>query len=191
MNGIGRSDTSWERSDLAKALSDVGRGNRSAFAEVYNRTSAKLFGVCLRILGNRSEAEEALQETYLNVWRKAEAFDPARSSPITWLAALARNKSIDRLRAGGGRLAEPLEDEVLAVADPAASAFEKLEVRDETRVLAGCIEELEARQSAAIRKAFFGGATYAELAAWEGVPLGTMKSWVRRGLVRLKECLGR
>ena len=188
---MGQSETSRDRADLAKALSDVGHGNRSAFSEVYNRTSAKLFGVCLRILGNRSEAEEALQETYLNVWRKAEAFDPARSSPITWLAAVARNRAIDRLRARGPRPAEALEDEALAVADTGASAFEKLEVRDEARVLAGCIEELEAKQSAAIRSAFFSGATYAELAAQEGVPLGTMKSWVRRSLLRLRECLGR
>ena len=191
MNGIGRSDTGWDRADLARALGDVRNGDRSAFAEVYKSTSAKLFGVCLRILGNRSEAEEALQETYLNVWRKAEAFDPRRSSPITWLAAVARNKAIDRLRARGSRVVEPLDGEAYAVADPAASSSEALEASEERRLLSRCIEELEARQSSAIRNAFFGGATYSDLAAREGVPLGTMKSWIRRGLLHLKDCLQR
>jgi len=132
-----------------------------------------------------------LQEAYINVWQKAAGFDPARSSPITWLAALARNKAIDRLRARGSRPSEPLGDDALAIADPSASASERLESAEEGRLLARCIAELEERQATPIRQAFFGGATYAELATREGVPLGTMKSWVRRGLLRLKECLQR
>jgi RNA polymerase sigma-70 factor (ECF subfamily) len=191
MNDFSRGTASRDREALATALSRVGEGDRSAFAQVYERTSAKLFGVCLRILGNRNEAEDALQEAYINVWQKASGFDPARSSPITWLAALARNKAIDRLRARGSRPSEPLGDDALAVADPAASASDRLESGEEGQLLARCIEELEDRQAGPIRRAFFGGATYAELATLEGVPLGTMKSWVRRGLLRLKECLQR
>jgi RNA polymerase sigma-70 factor (ECF subfamily) len=180
-----------QRGRLADDLMKVAGGDRSAFAEVYRSTSAKLFGICLRILNNRSEAEEALQEAYVNVWRKAEAFDPARSSPITWLAALARNKAIDRLRARGSRPAEALGVEALALPDPAASAPERIEASEERRQLSRCIDELETNQARAIRTAFFRGATYAELAAEERVPLGTLKSWIRRGLLRLRECLER
>jgi len=180
-----------DRSALAAALQKVGEGDRSAFAQVYQRTSAKLFGICLRILGNRNEAEEALQEAYINVWQKAEGFDAARSSPITWLATLARNKAIDRLRARGSRPSEPLGPDALAVPDRSASADQGLEQADEGRALARCMSELEDKQAGAIRRAFVDGKTYAELARQDGVPLGTMKSWVRRGLLRLKECLQR
>jgi len=191
MNDASPAGSGWDRGDLAASLAKVRDGDRTAFAEVYRRTSAKLFGICLRILDNRSEAEDALQEAYVNVWQKAAAFDPARASPITWLAALARNKAIDRLRSRGARPAEAIEAEALGIADPAASVAEALEVSDERRLLSRCMEELEARQSRAIRDAFFGGATYAELAAREDVPPGTMKSWIRRGMLRLRECLQR
>ncbi len=171
---------------LATALSKVGEGDRAAFAQVYHHTSAKLFGVCLRVLGNRSEAEDALQEAFIKVWLKAAAFDPARSSPITWLAALARNTAIDRLRARASRPSEPLGSEALAIADSSASPADRLEASEQSRFVARCIDQLEPGQAAAIRGAFFGGATYAELASRESVPLGTMKSWVRRGLASLK-----
>lgn len=179
------------RSGLAAAMIRIEQGDRAAFAKVYQDTSAKLFGICLRILGNRSEAEEALQEAYINVWHKAGRFDPDRSSPITWLAALARNKAIDRLRARGSRPLAEIGAEAMAVPDPAVSAFDTLEAADDALVLSRCIDELEPNQAGAIRQSFLGGATYSELASREGVPLGTMKSWVRRGLLRLKECLQR
>ena len=171
---------------LAAALSRVAQGDRAAFAQVYQHTSAKLFAVCLRVLRNRSEAEDALQEAFIKIWLKAPAFDAGRSSPITWLAALARNTAIDRLRARASRPSEPLGWEAMAVAYPSASASQSLEASEQSRLLAGAIDRLERRQAAAIRGAFFGGATYAELAHKEGVPLGTMKSWVRRGLASLK-----
>jgi RNA polymerase sigma-70 factor (ECF subfamily) len=156
--------------------------------QVYQKTSAKLFGICLRILGSRSEAEDALQDIYISVWRKAGSFDPARASPITWLATLARNRAIDRLRASGSRPAAGIE-EAADVADPGEDALSQLEARQESGRLKGCMEELEERQSSAIRSAFFDGFTYSELAERTEVPLGTMKSWVRRGLIRLRECL--
>src|SRR5215831_3598924 len=90
------------RSQLVAALARVAGGDRAALQTVYQGTSAKLFGVCLRILNDKSEAEDVLQEVYLTVWRKASSFDPARASPITWLVAIARNRSIDRLRAAAG-----------------------------------------------------------------------------------------
>lgn len=179
------------RAALAADLAAVARGDRRAFAAVYERTSAKLFGVCLRILGNRSEAEDALQEAYVNVWRNAASFDAAKASPISWLAALARNKAIDRLRNRASRPQEAIGDEVMTIADPAPSALTLVSAAQDGQRLAGCIGELDDRQGAAIRNAFFGGLTYVELAEREVVPLGTMKSWIRRGLQRLRECLER
>ncbi|HEV2079711.1 MAG TPA: sigma-70 family RNA polymerase sigma factor [Allosphingosinicella sp.] len=184
---LARSTSARRDSDfLAAALARVAEGDRAAFAQVYHHTSAKLFGVCLRVLGNRSEAEDALQEAFIKVWLKAAAFDPSRSSPITWLAALVRNTALDRLRARASRPSEPLSSEALAVADSSASPADRLEASEQSRLVARCIDQLDARQAAAIRDAVFGGATYAALARKEGVPLGTMKSWVRRGLVSLK-----
>ena len=180
-----------ERDALAEALVAVAGGSRAALRDLYSRTSAKLFGICLRILGDRGEAEDVLQEVYLNVWRRAGSFDSAKASPITWLATLARNRAIDRLRSGGRlRPAAPIEA-ALGEPDTADDAFTRLAASEERVRLMGCVEELEARQSSAIRAAFFDGFTYSELAERSAVPLATMKSWVRRGLIRLRECLER
>jgi RNA polymerase sigma-70 factor (ECF subfamily) len=169
----------------------AGRGEKAALETIYAATSAKLFGICLRILRDRQEAEDVLQEVYLSVWRRAGSFDPARASPITWLATLARNRAIDRLRSAkrtGGAL--PV-DAALEVADPSPDALAAIESREDAVRLAGCIGELEERTARAIRAAFFGGLTYSDLAERDDVPLGTVKSWIRRGLMKLKECLQR
>jgi RNA polymerase sigma-70 factor (ECF subfamily) len=185
-----RTDANEARRQLSDALARAGRGSRSALAEIYEATSAKLFGICLRILNDRAEAEDALQDIYLNVWRKAGSFDAERASPITWLSVLARNRSIDRLRAGGARRSEPVEA-ALSIPDPSPDASAALDTAETGRRLTTCIDELETQRAEAIRSSFFGGATYADLAERSGVPLGTMKSWVRRGLLQLRECLER
>src|SRR2546423_11681667 len=120
-------DADATRSQLAAALVRVASGDRAALRLVYRDTSAKLFGVCLRILNDRAEAEDVLQDVYVTVWRKAAAFDPGRASPITWMVAIARNRSIDRLRAGAkSRRMEPIE-EASEVRDMTAAADERLE----------------------------------------------------------------
>jgi RNA polymerase sigma-70 factor (ECF subfamily) len=177
------------RSQLAAALGRVAAGDRAALRMVYQDTSAKLFGVCLRILGDRNEAEDVLQDVYVTVWRKAANFDPSRASPITWLVAIARNRAIDRLRTSAvSRRMEPIEA-ADAVSDPAPAAGERIELAQQHQRLTRCLEELEVRVSAAIRAAFLDGATYEELAQRMSVPLGTMKSWIRRGLLKLRTCL--
>ena len=179
------------RQSLADELGRVADGSESALQSVYSKTSAKLFGHCLRILGDMGEAEDALQEIYVSVWRRAGSFDAEKASPVTWLAAIARNRAIDRLRSSGRiRPAEPLEA-ASHVPDGGDDALATLEAGEERARLAGCVDELEARQAAAIRASFFGGLSYPELAEQAAVPLGTMKSWVRRGLIRLRECLER
>ena len=179
------------RKQLAATLSRVAGGDRAALKLVYRDTSAKLFGVCLRILRDNGEAEDVLQDVYMTVWRRAETFNPDRASPITWLVAIARNRSIDRLRSSANaRRARPLDDAV-EVRDTAPSALAQVESGEEHRRLMNCLGELEERHAVAIRSAFLDGATYEELAQRVDVPLGTMKSWIRRSLKRLRDCLER
>lgn len=177
------------RAHLAASLARVATGDRGALEDVYRRTSAKLFGVILRILPDRLEAEDVLQDVYLLVWRKAAMFDATRASPITWLAAMARNRAIDRLRAGGGRTF--VSDDVISeTADTAPLASATLEAAQEAGQIERCLGELEPTHAGAVRQAFFDGLTYDVLARRAGVPLGTMKSWIRRALLRLRSCLG-
>lgn len=178
------------RRRLAEALVATGDEDRAAFGRVYRLTSSKLFGICLRICGSRQAAEDVLQEVYVTVWKQAGGYDPGRSSPITWLATIARNRSIDWRRGRGNALAEALAADAIEPADPAALMSEVMLLDEADRQLHRCLDGLEAVQRDAIRTAFFDGLTYAELATRADVPLGTMKSRVRRGLARLRECLG-
>ena len=180
-----------DRQRLSAALEQVAQGDKAALQRVYDLTSAKLFGVCIRILGDRAEAEDVLQDVYVTVWRRSGSFDPQRGvSPITWLSTLARNRAIDRLRASKAHLSRPLEFAVETV-DTAPLASDQLEVDQSHRQLSACMGELEPEHAGYIRAAFFDGHTYASLAEAAGAPLGTMKSWVRRALLRLRSCLER
>lgn len=176
------------RARLTDALVQTGKGDRSAFETVYKATSAKLFGVCLRIFPDRTEAEEALQEAYLTIWNKAASFEAGRASPISWLVTVTRNRAIDRLRAKGKTGFTAL-DEAAEIADPAPLADAQLLVASDNRVLSGCIEDLNPRDAHFIRCAFVAGTTYAELATSEGEPLGTVKSRIRRALIKLRSCM--
>lgn len=182
-------DLDANRTLIASALARIPGGDRAALQTVYRLTSAKLFGVCLRILSERSEAEDVLQEVYLTVWRKAGDFDAGRASPMTWLIAIARNRSIDRLRAARqSRRMEPI-DAASEVADAAPTADSALEGTQANVRLYGCLEGLAAHERTALRGAFFDGNTYEELSERMKVPLGTMKSWIRRAMIKLKSCL--
>ncbi|MEP7185134.1 MAG: sigma-70 family RNA polymerase sigma factor [Rhodanobacter sp.] len=177
-----------ERDELNKLLQQTGANDQKAFAELYRRTSSKLFGVCLRMLRDRSEAEEVLQETYTTVWRRASSFDATKASAITWLVTLSRNKAIDRLR----QHREELLDDPARMdetADERPTPIDDAETSQENQRLQGCLDELEPQQQSSVREAFFTGATYNELATRCQVPLGTMKSWIRRSLLQLRTCL--
>ena len=189
MREVGQAANSSDSQSLAAALVRVGAQDSAAFDQVYSRTSAKLFGICLRILHSRADAEGTLQDVYVTVWQKAGGYDPDRASAITWLATIARNKAIDRLRKR--RPSQPIDGDVLDIADNAPSSLALIEKAEDGRRLADCLGELDEDQAGVIRRAFFGGATYAELAERDAVPLGTLKSRVRRGLMRLKGCLER
>lgn len=175
--------------ELAALLRAVAAGDRRSFVDLYRRTSAKLYGICLRLLRSEADAQDMLQDVYLTVWRKAGQFDEAKAGAVTWLGVLARNKAIDRLRRRS--LATDDLADALDIEDDAPSATEIVEMRETAKRLSHCIEELEPRAQSMIRAAFLDGSTYSDLAEEEGVPLGTMKSWIRRALLRLRGCLDR
>lgn len=183
------SGTSSGGAELAALLARAADGDEKSFQEFYNRTSAKLFGIILRILVQRSEAEDVLQEVYVTVWRKAAEFDSTRASAVTWTATIARNRAIDRLRSRGSRPSAPLEDAV-DVRDETPLADALLDTHRDAARIHAALATLEPRHAAAIRSCYFEGTTYEALAEREGVPVGTLKSWVRRGLMRMKTDLG-
>lgn len=178
------------RARLMDGLARAARGDESALRDIYGDTAAKLFGVVVRILKDRGEAEDVLQEVYVTVWRNAHAFDPARASPMTWLAAIARNRAIDRLRAMRVRPTQPFA-EGFDLPSGAPSGLDVLVSQVEIARLGDCLGELDAQHSHAIRSAFLHGDTYEEVAVHLGKPLGTVKSWIRRGLAKLRVCLER
>lgn len=177
-----------DRERLAAALRRVAAGDRAALAALYRETSGKLFAVCRRILPGVHDAEEALQETYLAVWRRAGGFDAGRGSPMTWLVVIARNCAIDRLRSVRRTATAPAEL-ADAVPDDAPSAFDLASAGRDERRLHDCLAELAAGDRAFIAAAFFAGESYSALAARESLPLGTVKSRIRRALLKLRACL--
>ena len=173
---------------LAPLMPRIAQGDRKALRALYDATSAKLFAVCLRILSDREESEDVLQDVYVTIWRRADRFDPARASVAAWISTIARNRAIDRLRARGPLArAEPIE--ALEIADDQPGADARLMAVDDATRLEGCLGELDDRTRTVIRTAFFEGVTYEALAQRMEAPLGTVKSWIRRGLARLKGCL--
>lgn len=173
--------------DITKLIVRTSMKDRGAFDLLYRSTSAKLFGVCLRILKDRAEAEEALQEVYVKIWTKADRFAVSELSPISWLVAVARNHAIDRIRT---RKAAPAElDEAAEVADPRPGPESLALAGSERARIFHCLETLEKDRASAVKGAYLSGDSYAELAERFGVPLNTMRTWLRRSLMKLKDCL--
>ena len=178
---------------LAQLLARVALADQRAFADLYRQTSPHLYAVALRILREAASAEEILQEAYVSVWHHAGTYVAAKSQPLTWLTSIVRNRCLDHLRRReldtfpltSGAEDEPAFDppaDSPAPVDLLVSGAEAQSVRD-------CVETLDAGPKQAIALAFFHGLSHAELATHMREPLGTIKSWVRRGLERLKRCL--
>ena len=163
--------------------------DRAAFDLLYRQTSAKLHGVCLRVLNDRAEAEEALQEVFVKIWTKADRFAVSELSPISWLVAIARNHAIDRIRAR--RPPSVNIDTALDIADPTPDPEAAAVAGGESERVHRCLDELEKERAEAVRGAYLKGESYAELAERHGVPLNTMRTWLRRSLMKLRECLER
>ncbi|MEX2575856.1 MAG: sigma-70 family RNA polymerase sigma factor [Halofilum sp. (in: g-proteobacteria)] len=179
--------------ELMRLLFRTGHGDQAAFAALYEQTSARLHSVCLYLLGRREDAEEALQEAYVRIWHQAGSYSPARGSVLTWMISIARYRAIDLMRRRGRRR-ENVTDDLDAVpegalADDARGPQEFSALANDAGALAYCMDTLSDDQRQAIRLAFLEGLTHSELCDRLGSPLGSIKSWIRRGLQALKRCL--
>lgn len=175
--------------EIAELIGRVGLRDRTAFTKLYSGVSPKLFAVCLRILKDRAESEDALQEIFVRIWQRADRFAPSGTSAAGWLVAIARNHSIDRLRARRP-VTDALEDRT-DIADLGPDPEEASVMRGEGRRIDSCMQELDPDRAAAVKSAYVEGLTYQELAERHGVPLNTMRTWLRRSLLKLRECLDR
>lgn len=186
--------------ELAALLAHIALGDRAAFAALYESTSAHLLGVVLRIQRDRAQAEEVLQEVYVNVWRAAQGFDAALSQPLTWLTSIARHRAIDSLRRRQG---EPTisatsvmgddddHDMLQDIPSPDEGPLERLARAADALALQGCVSALSGPQQQSLALAFYQGLSHGEVAEHLGQPLGTVKSWLRRALLALRSCLER
>lgn len=175
--------------DLSALLARVAARDRDAFSAVYRATSGKLWGVILRILPRRDLAEDVLQDVYVKIWERAESFDPAKASPITWMASIARNRAIDEIRR---RRSVSIEEtpEALEVADAGADPLEGAQQSDDLRRLKQCLESLEPERRDMVLLAYYSGLSRDELAERFSHPVNTIKTWLHRSLAQLRKCLG-
>jgi RNA polymerase sigma-70 factor (ECF subfamily) len=175
--------------ELVWLLAAVAKGDRPAFERLYAATRAKLYGVVLRILRRHDLADEVMQETYLKIWSSAGQFDPALSSPITWMVAIARNRAIDLVR----KKTEVSIDEDPAVLEIAADSPDPLarrEMTEELRRLLACMGRLDEERRRLVLFAYYDGWSREQLAAKFDKPVNTVKTWLRRALIEIRECLG-
>ena len=175
--------------ELVWLLAAVAKGDRTAFERLYAATRAKLYGVVLRILRRHDLADEVMQETYVKIWSSAGQFDPALSSPITWMVAIARNRAIDQVR----KKTEVSIDEDSAVLEIAADSpdpLAKREMTEELRRLLACMGRLDEERRRLVLFAYYEGWSREQLAAKFDKPVNTVKTWLRRALMEIRECLG-
>jgi len=179
---------------LAQLLARTALADQAAFGELYRRTSSQLYAVALRILRDRGTAEEILQEAYVSVWHNAGTYDAAKSQPLTWLVSIVRNRCLDQIRRRDIQtvpLSRDDDEPELEIPSDSPTPVEMLLDGAAALSVRECINTLEGSQKQAIALAFYHGLTHAEVATHLRQPLGTVKSWVRRGLERLKRCLDR
>ncbi|MEH6725719.1 MAG: sigma-70 family RNA polymerase sigma factor [Hyphomicrobiales bacterium] len=175
--------------DIEYLISQISLGDREAFSQLYDATSAKLLGVCLRVLNERANAEEAMQDTFIKVWKNADRYSINGLSPMTWLITIARNTAIDRLRAQ--KPVSDINDYSDSLASKLPSPESNVAHSSDMKRVSECLEELGDDRGAAIQGAYLDGQSYAELSELYKVPLNTMRTWLRRGLLSLRECMDR
>jgi len=174
---------------LEDLLEASAKGDEAAFAALYDAAAPQLFGLALRMLKRRDWAEDVLQEALLAAWRHATDYRRDLGSAKAWLCTILRNRALDRLRRESKARTTDGDDGLPEIADESPSPLENALTGAAARRLHNCLEALEGTQKRAILMAYFDGLTHEELAARLQSPLGTVKSWIRRGLVRLKGCL--
>ena len=174
---------------LADLLARTALSDQQAFAELYRQTSSHLYAVALRILRESGAAEEVLQESYVNIWHHAGSYVAAKSQPLTWMTSIVRNRCLDQMRRHEIDTVAMDEEQGMMLADDRPGPIDMLLSGADAVAVRSCVERLEAGQKQAIALAFYQGFSHSELASHLRQPLGTVKSWVRRGLERLKACL--
>ena len=178
---------------LEGLLQAVAVGERQALRALYDLTATKLFGLALRITGRRDWAEDVVQESFVSIWHHAGDYRPQLAAPMTWMTAIVRNRALDCLRrAAAARVPQTAElEQDLAewLADDSAGPAELAEASQQARALNRCLQRLEQPQRQAIMLAYLQDLSHAELAERLRTPLGTVKSWIRRGLERLRSCM--
>lgn len=175
------------RAQLEDMLARCGMGDRKAFEALYNATSGKLYAVSVRVLGKTAAAEDSMQDTYVKIWKNAARYRVTGHSPMTWLITIARNTAIDRLRAQ--RRDEDVAEYEDVFAAPGLTPEASAIAASEAGRIGACMDELPDDRRAAIRGAYLEGRSYVELAESAGVPVNTMRTWLRRGLIALRECM--
>lgn len=181
------SRNSMETDELLPLLSATAQGNKQAFAKLYNATSPKLFAISLKMLSNRAHAEEALQDAFVKIWHNASEYQVTKGTVISWMISIVRYRSLDSLRYQKVRKEQALDDDY-ASADDLTDLPLEVDYEDGSK-LVDCIEQLDEQQKQAIHLAYYKGLTHSELVDHIETPLGTVKSWIRRGLQQLQRCL--
>jgi RNA polymerase sigma-70 factor (ECF subfamily) len=180
---------------LRRLLGAVALGDRHAFRTLYDATSAKLFGFALRILRKDELAEDAVQDAFVSIWHAASTYQVHLAAPMTWMATIVRNKALDIRRRQDDLVdidGEQFEADIQqALLDPARGPQDRAELSGEARALAHCMTTLEGRQRQAIGMAYFHELSHSEVAQQLELPIGTVKTWIRRGLEKLKNCLAK
>ena len=172
---------------LRQLLAQCSLGDRRAFETLYRSVGPRLHGVALRFMGRPDLAEEVLQESFVRIWNNASRYEAHLSAPMTWMINITRNQAIDQLRKHRDRPLTELEEQALV--DESPSAHEQLDSAREARALNRCLETLDGMQRQSITVAYFRGLSCTELAEHLSAPLGSVKSWIRRGMERLRRCL--
>jgi len=185
------SETDSSDAHLAKLLTRCDQGHEIAFEELYTLTSARLYGILLRILKSETLADEALQETFVKIWRKAGSYKPQSGMAITWLRSIARNQALDQLRRWSVREKHEYTD-MVGVIDSTPSAIrrpDEMDMGGNENVLLQCLDKLPESTQRCIVLAYCEGYSHVELAEQQDAPIGTVKSWIRRGLESLRKCI--
>lgn len=175
--------------DYEAALTACAAGNRQAFHALYEREGGKMLGVAMRLLKRQSLAEDAVQDAFVNIWNKAASFDPAAGSARGWIYTILRNRALNMLRIEN-RLDLQDDFEPMGLASEDADPETVILGLSDASALKRCLETLDPQRRSLVVLAYIHGLTHGELAGRLGVPLGTMKSWIRRSLLSLKECMG-
>ena len=176
--------------DLDELLTLVGRGDQVAFESVYDKVAAPVFGLVRRVLRDPAQSEEVAQEALLEVWRTAERFDPARGTAVSWVMTIAHRRAVDRVRAEAAATEREARAAAGAASVPADVVADTVESSLEAERVRRCLGGLSELQRQSITLAYYSGYTYPQVASSLGVALGTVKTRIRDGLKRLRDCLG-